>query len=189
MVTLTAMLGHPIRPTWWGRWGWKVSLSVAAPRVPSGSCCCRRRLAFLAGTVSAVGDRSLVRQLTRFIEISSVVHDLTCLLLMFAVNVLKSMNNNLNSSFKRSFHSSFIRQHYSAYSSLIQQSLIPEQFTVKAHPALFEGEGGGGSKKNTTRFFNTFIPVYIQIHIQNETSKSNISKTVRDREKVSMEVR
>ena len=36
---------------------------------------------------------------------------------------------------------------------------------------------------------NTFIPVYIHIHIQNQTLKSNISKTVRDREKVSMEVR
>ena len=23
-------------------------------------------------------------------------------------------------------------------------TFIPEQFTVKAHPALFEGEGGGG---------------------------------------------
>ena len=62
-----------------------------------------------------------------------------------------------------------------------------------AHPALFEGEGeGGGGRgrggeaKKTTRFFNTFFPVYI--HIQYETSKSNLSKTVRDREKVSMEV-
>ena len=36
---------------------------------------------------------------------------------------------------------------------------------------------------------NTFIPVYIHIHIQNQILKSNISKTVRDREKVSMEVR
>ena len=54
------------------------------------------------------------------------------------------------------------------------------------------GEGRGEreeKQKKTTRFFNTFIPVYIHIHIQNETSKSNISKTVRDREKVSMEVR
>ena len=62
---------------------------------------------------------------------------------------------------------------------------------MKAHPALFEreGEGGGEANKKTTRFFNTVIPVYIHIHIQNQTSKSNISKTVRDREKVSMEVR
>ena len=60
---------------------------------------------------------------------------------------------------------------------------------MKAHPALFEGEGGGGGAKKTTLFFNTFIPVYIHIHIQNQTLKSNISKTVRDREKVSMEIR
>ena len=36
---------------------------------------------------------------------------------------------------------------------------------------------------------NTFIPVYIHIHIQTQTLKSNISKTGQDREKVSMEVR
>ena len=34
---------------------------------------------------------------------------------------------------------------------------------------------------------NTFIPVYI--HIRNQTLKSNISKTVGDREKESIEVR
>ena len=57
--------------------------------------------------------------------------------------------------------------------------LYPEQFTVKAHPALFEGgEEGEGQKKVRN---NTFIPVYIPIHIQNQTLKSNISKTVRDR--------
>ena len=32
---------------------------------------------------------------------------------------------------------------------------------MKAHPALFEGEGGGAKKVST----NTFIPVYIHIHI------------------------
>ena len=36
---------------------------------------------------------------------------------------------------------------------------------------------------------NTFIPVYIHIHIQTQTLKSNISKTGQDRKKVSMEVR
>ena len=31
--------------------------------------------------------------------------------------------------------------------------IIPEQFTVKAHPALFEGEGeGGGAKKLRNTF-------------------------------------
>ena len=57
---------------------------------------------------------------------------------------------------------------------------------MKAHPALLERrEGrGGGAKKG-----GIIIPVYIHIHIQNQTLKSNISKTVRYREKVSMEVR
>ena len=71
-------------------------------------------------------------------------------------------------------------------------AFIPEQFTVKAHPALFEGDGGGEEgeeEQKTTLIFITFIQVYIHIHIQNQTLKSNISKTVRDREKVSMEVR
>ena len=36
---------------------------------------------------------------------------------------------------------------------------------------------------------DTFIPVYIHIHIQYQTLKSNISKTGQDREKVSIEVR
>ena len=46
-------------------------------------------------------------------------------------------------------------------------ALIPEQFTVKAHPALFEGEGGGGgAKKVRKKSEGTFIPVYIHIHIQ-----------------------
>ena len=53
-------------------------------------------------------------------------------------------------------------------------SLIPEQFTVKAHPALLEGtgegegEGGGGAKKG-----GTIIPVYIHIHIQNHKTNKN----------------
>ena len=34
--------------------------------------------------------------------------------------------------------------------------LIPEQFTVKAHPALFEGEEGRGWAKK----WGTVIPVY-----------------------------
>ena len=45
--------------------------------------------------------------------------------------------------------------------------IIPEQFTVKAHPALLEGEGGGGAKKG-----GTIIPVYIHIHIQNHTKQT-----------------
>ena len=36
---------------------------------------------------------------------------------------------------------------------------------------------------------DTFIPVYIHIHIHTQTLKSNISKTGQDREKVSKEVR
>ena len=61
---------------------------------------------------------------------------------------------------------------------LSNKIFIPEQFTVKDNPALFEGEGeeGGGAKKVRN---NTLFPVYI--HIQNQTLKSNISKTVRDR--------
>ena len=39
---------------------------------------------------------------------------------------------------------------------------------MKAHPALFEGEGGrgGGAKKVRKKSEGTFIPVYIHIHIQ-----------------------
>ena len=48
---------------------------------------------------------------------------------------------------------------------MIESNFIPEQFTVKAHPALFEGEGGrgggGGEAIKTTRFFNTF---YSSLH-------------------------
>ena len=57
---------------------------------------------------------------------------------------------------------------------------------MNAHPALFEEERRGGAKKVRKKVRNNFIPDYI--HIQNQTLKSNISKTVRDREKVSMEV-
>ena len=45
--------------------------------------------------------------------------------------------------------------------------IIPEQFTVKAHPALFEGEGKGRGKKVRN---NTFIPVYI--HIQTAKART-----------------
>ena len=78
---------------------------------------------------------------------------------------------------------------YVAYTVIIYT--IPEQFTAIGPPSFIWRGGGGreGKQKKTTRFFNTFIPVYIHIHIQYQTSKSNISKTVRDREKVSMEVR
>ena len=46
-----------------------------------------------------------------------------------------------------------------------------------------------GEEKSEEKVRDTFIPVYIHIHIQTYTLKSNISKTVRDREKVSMKVR
>ena len=87
----------------------------------------------------------------------------------------------------------FISKQTSVELIIIIIIIIPEQFTAIGPTQLYlkgrrRGEGGG-SKKKTTRFFNTFIPVYIHIHIQYQTSKSNISKTVRDREKVSMEVR
>ena len=35
-----------------------------------------------------------------------------------------------------------------------QKNIIPEQFTVKAHPALFEGEGGGGGAKKSEEHFS-----------------------------------
>ena len=63
---------------------------------------------------------------------------------------------------------------------------IPEQFTVKAQPALFKGRGRGRIQK--IRHYNIFQST-IDIHIQNQTLKSNISKTVRDREEVSIEVK
>ena len=47
---------------------------------------------------------------------------------------------------------------------------IPEQFTVKAHPALFEGEGEGEGQTKVRN--NTFIQVYIHIHIQNHTKQT-----------------
>ena len=34
--------------------------------------------------------------------------------------------------------------------------LSPEQFTVKAHTALFEGEGGGGKGDGQKKLRNTF---------------------------------
>ena len=41
---------------------------------------------------------------------------------------------------------------------------------MKAHPALFEGERGGeGQKKVST---NTFISVYIHIHIQTAKART-----------------
>ena len=45
----------------------------------------------------------------------------------------------------------------------LRMFFIPEQFTVKAHPALSEGEGRTGGAKQVR---NTFIIVYIHIHIQ-----------------------
>ena len=64
---------------------------------------------------------------------------------------------------------------------------------MKAHPALLEGRGegdGGRGEREDPKNEALYIPVYnIDIHIQNQTLKSNISKTVRDREKVLIEVR
>ena len=48
--------------------------------------------------------------------------------------------------------------------------LVPEQFIVKAQPALFEGEGG--AKNGGTLLLQSTV----DIHIQNQTLKSNISK-------------
>ena len=48
--------------------------------------------------------------------------------------------------------------------------IIPEQFTVEAHPALFEGGRGRGKKVST----NTFIPVYIHIHICTKACFQNL---------------
>ena len=62
--------------------------------------------------------------------------------------------------------------------------LIPEQFNTAIGPPSFiwrgggGGEGGGGGAKKVR---NTFIPVYIHIHIQNHTkqTKSPIFWTAR----------
>ena len=35
---------------------------------------------------------------------------------------------------------------------MFQLNIIPEQFTVKAHPALFEGRGRGGAKNEGLLF-------------------------------------
>ena len=44
---------------------------------------------------------------------------------------------------------------YLGVTDLNHLNCIPEQFTVKAHPALFEGEGEGVSQK-----WGTVIPIY-----------------------------
>ena len=55
--------------------------------------------------------------------------------------------------------------------------LIPEQFNVKAHPALFEGEERE-AKKIEEHLYSSLQ--YVGMHIQNQIFKSNTSKTVRD---------
>ena len=50
--------------------------------------------------------------------------------------------------------------------------IFPEQFTVKAHPALFEGKGGG-EPKNEARLFQSRV----EIHSQN-THKTLFQSTV-----------
>ena len=47
---------------------------------------------------------------------------------------------------------------------------IPEQYIVKAHPALFEREGeGGGEPKNEALLFQSTV----DIHIQTRTKHKN----------------
>ena len=52
---------------------------------------------------------------------------------------------------------------------------IPEQFTVKAHPALFEGEGGGGGgePKNEALLFQSTVDIHFQnAHKTQKTAKA-----------------
>ena len=46
--------------------------------------------------------------------------------------------------------------HEADKNSMNSCQLIPEQFTVKAHPALFEGEGREGQKSEEHFVRNTF---------------------------------
>ena len=49
---------------------------------------------------------------------------------------------------------------------------IPEQFTVKAQcPPSIIWRGGGRGEGGAKKVRNTFIPVYIDIHIQNPKTK------------------
>ena len=70
----------------------------------------------------------------------------------------------------------YIAPNDSSKFSIFTTMFIPEQFTVKANPALFEGEGEGEGegeeqKKVST---NTFIPVYIHIHIYTKACFQNL---------------
>ena len=61
---------------------------------------------------------------------------------------------------------------------------------MKAHPALLDGEGkerGRGREGRIQKVRHYICQFTIDIHIQNQTLKSNISKTVRDKETVSVE--
>ena len=64
--------------------------------------------------------------------------------------------------------------------SISISTIIPEQFTVKAHPALFEGEG---EPKSEAHFYSSLQCIYT-FKTQSKHIQSNISETVRDREKV-----
>ena len=57
------------------------------------------------------------------------------------------------------------------YASIIL-CFIPEQFTVKALPALFEGEGEEEEGEEQKKVRNTFIPVYIHIYIQTAKART-----------------
>ena len=45
---------------------------------------------------------------------------------------------------------------------LILILFIPEQFTVKAQPALFEGRRGEGEPKNETLLFQSTVDIHFQ---------------------------
>ena len=67
--------------------------------------------------------------------------------------------------------------------------IVSEQFTVKAHPALFEGEGGGGEGKgkgreggdeptNEALLFQSTVDINFQIKNAHETQKTAKTRTL-----------
>ena len=87
---------------------------------------------------------------------------------------------------------SFRRREISAWGVFVGGRFRPEEFLSAGDfdlacegPLSFIWEGEEGQKNKGTLLFQSTV----DIHIQNQTLKSYISKTVRDREKVSMKVR
>ena len=52
--------------------------------------------------------------------------------------------------------------------------VIPEQFTIKAHPALFEGEGW---TKNKALLFQSTVDIHVMHFQKKRTKHSNLQLT------------